>query len=239
MFWVVHPGRLYSPVSISTSHVDIEPFGNIEDIQTFIEAVAFVESDGTITLAEVSSVVDQTTTWRINFVAAIVAPTLSNVRKFTSAHHVRMASDSIRETWITDETVTVTMEMIDALAEQELVVTVTDEDLDESDEIDDIPDLYYWGAVSKNVRAGSDAGPFEYPVPQSLTEGSVGVDFSWEVQFIQDVRNSELDGDIELRAYGDRLSGFQRFEDGRINKSRPTIFTKLSDGSPGFFLNRS
>ena len=151
--WLVAPQTLFTPTAITTTYVEVEVSGNIEDVQDFFDYIGILETDGTITIRGISSVSLVSGKWRIAFDSTITAPALSDVRGVTSAHHVRLARDNYQESWVTDEVCSVRASFIDLLDEGVKSITkVTPEDYTLGP-IAEIDDLYFWGSAAGNVWA--------------------------------------------------------------------------------------
>jgi len=226
-FWFLNPSNLFELVDIQSTYADVTAQGNVEDVETFIEAVGFESRDGTITMARVSSVTDNGSTWRLNFSTALSSVPAS-VWRSTSAHHVRFTGDELEELWENDQVVSAKMSMIDVINEATVTFDATDDDLDDDNEIDAISDLYAWFALHKNAKTGSDEPPIPKPFSKLASE--------YRLEVVRDVRDDAQDGALELRAYGSTACDLAFFDKAKLNNGYPFVYADLTDGKPGFFL---
>lgn len=159
-FFYVAPETLFDVVAASTTTLDIAPFGNMSDLSTMIDYVGILKTDGTEIIAEITSIEDNVTSWRINFVDVGVPLTRPLIVRATSGHQARFSSDTIREVWETTDVCSIETAMRDLLEEKSVVIgnladTVVITDLTA------IPDLllytdsdhYTWGDINPDRSA--------------------------------------------------------------------------------------
>lgn len=118
-FFFVQPTAMFNPDAIAAGYVDIDPYGNFEDLEDFLSYIGFVERDGTVQVKEVDFLTDNTTTWRVTFTEDLDStPNLADLRRVTPAHLVRFDTDMMRETWRTDEACSTSFRMLELVNEQ-------------------------------------------------------------------------------------------------------------------------
>ena len=119
-FYMLSPARMFEPVAIATTHVDVRALGLIQDVQDFVDFVGIQTKGATapIYVAKVASVVDLGgNTWRISFVAMIPAVAFADLDGVTQAHFCRFSEDVLHEVWETGEVVRIQFKVIDVLDE--------------------------------------------------------------------------------------------------------------------------
>ena len=102
-FWFPFPGYPWLATGYDAAYVEIEPAGNIEDVQELLTHVAVYLGDGSIVVREIQSVTLVAGDWRIVPTAAFPAGTLGDVVKVCPCALVRFESDSFEEQWLTTE----------------------------------------------------------------------------------------------------------------------------------------
>ncbi|MCP4897888.1 MAG: hypothetical protein GY906_13025 [bacterium] len=119
-FWLVPPENIWELHSIATTYANITATGNFEDIEEFFEYVAVVMKDGSIHIRTIDNVVDNSSTWRIDFDAEIAGLVPADVARFIPAHSVRFSKGFMREKWHTDQTCDIILDFVEVLAEGEV-----------------------------------------------------------------------------------------------------------------------
>ena len=125
-FWLLHPCDFWEVLAVGATYLDITPQGDITDISTFLDHVGIVQTDGTRLIRNISSVVDNGSSWRINLSASI-SVTLAQLSRACPAFFVRFVRDSIEEVWLTDEVCEIALEMVEVLNEADVTVTNIDD----------------------------------------------------------------------------------------------------------------
>lgn len=151
-WWLVDPATLFDPTVLQTTGVRIRPSGNIEDVQDFYDHVAIVKRDGTVYIRGISSVTLDSGDWLLAFDSVIPATDLADVRKVTPAYLVRCESDSLRETWITDEVCQAEitgLEVLEEAAEELAAIAYNPTGPAPAQ----VADLYLWAAPLRNTWA--------------------------------------------------------------------------------------
>lgn len=207
--WLLNPSNLYELVAITSTYADITAEGNIEDMEDFIEAIGFEQRDGTVTIARIATITDNTTTWRVNFETAL-ASVPSSVWRCSSAHHVRLSNDGIREQWQNDEVSQVSVSFIDLLAEEAVEFDTDDGEIDVETEIDLIDNLYAWFAMHKNAYNIDDHLCAAEPISSDTDE--------FHIYTLRDVRDTLNPDGIQLRAYVNSNCRFAQFTNRKLNK---------------------
>jgi len=121
-FWILSPMCDYEASEITQTTVTVRAVGPEFD-WAFRPHVGITLSNGTIYVAEVSG----TTRIGLNDVVTFAdplpsAPLIGDVRSVRMAHRVRFSSDAMREAWITDETVSVSLSVVEVLQEKSVEV---------------------------------------------------------------------------------------------------------------------
>lgn len=118
VFFVISPQAAFEPIAITTTYIDVQPWGNFQDLEILITHIAIVLRDGTTYLRAEAGLTDAGSLYRITFDEVIPAIALSDIRKVSLAHLVRFEQDFMREDWTTDEVCTITLPIIELLEEK-------------------------------------------------------------------------------------------------------------------------
>ncbi len=121
-FWFVPPENFWNFTAAISTSVSIEAVGNIEDISDFFEHVAVIMDDGTIHIRTIDNVLDNSSTWRIDFDAEIAGLVFADVARVMPAQLVRFSKDAMRERWHTDQTCDIALNMIEVLDEDSVTL---------------------------------------------------------------------------------------------------------------------
>jgi hypothetical protein len=121
-FWFVPPEDLWNLHSADAAYVSIDAVGNIEDILDFHTHVAIVRTDGSIDIRAIDGVVDNSSTWRLDFDAEIAGLTTGDIERIAPAHLVRNKTDAMKERWHTDGKCDITLEFIEVLDEDSVTL---------------------------------------------------------------------------------------------------------------------
>lgn len=121
-FWVIHPSDYWNVLAVGATFIDISPQGNFSDLDFLFDHVGIVQTDGTRLVRNISSVVDNTSSWRINLSASI-SLTLGQVSRAGPAFFMRFTQDAVLESWATDEICSMELEMVEVLNEESVTIT--------------------------------------------------------------------------------------------------------------------
>lgn len=103
-FWFVPETILFEPVDLQFTHVDVAAINySLDDVEDFIEYLAIVQKNGTITILKIASVTNVSGDWRLTFSGVSPINDLSLVARITQASFVRFVDDALEEEWITDK----------------------------------------------------------------------------------------------------------------------------------------
>jgi len=222
--WFLNPANLYELVGLTSTFADITAVGNIEDLEDFIEAIGFEDRAGAVTVARIASVTDNTTTWRVIFVDPIVVP--ASTWRCSSAHHVRFASDALKESWTNDEVSRVSVSMLDALTEEDVEFYTDDGEIDTTTAVDAIADLYFWVAAHKNAKGTGGELVVPIPITTDVSE--------YTTEEIRDVRDTLGTGVKRLRRYSNTQNFFTQFTNRKLNNGFGFLHSPAL--VPGFYF---
>lgn len=116
-FWLVSPNALWTPTNLTTGFVDVEEHGVATDAEDFWTHVGVVMEDGTVYVRAISSIADSGSTWRVTFAVSLPSLNLADVVRITPAFFGRLADDSLREAWLTDEVCTLPFKFVEVFDE--------------------------------------------------------------------------------------------------------------------------
>ena len=257
--------KLDDPLVAWSKTIDVVADGELENFQDYIEFVALVWRDLTTDVLAVASVASvDSDTWRITLVEPLPSwVTTKTLLSLTTAHRCRSSGDTYREEWDTNETLSLGMDFVELLQEEDVSVT----DLYTSDEsplkvgeydsesppfLGDPSTLYMWFDANRNVWEGDIT---VYPVVPTVRTYRGDPIVRNEADFIDDVR---VDGeklfeeggpwpkpylyrDSQDDAEGPHLIQFKTWQKGPgraflMNSADKTQF-KVEDGQVPFFSN--
>jgi hypothetical protein len=119
-FWLLSPQTFWKTTGVSTTHMGIEPFGYMEDIEEFLTHVGIELTDGTTYVREIEDVQQIDTPalrYRIIWSSNPLPSAPTNVERVTAAHLARFDSDTLTERWHTDTTVETSLSFTELLNE--------------------------------------------------------------------------------------------------------------------------
>ncbi len=124
-FFVENPLTLWATVGVDLGYVDVEPSGDVNDPNDFMDYVS-VQAGGSTYLRQVTGVTVQTgpTRWRISLTPDLPLLSLPDVSKVTSAHLVRFAEDEHIEKWATDCCASMDFGVVELVDEREVPVEI-------------------------------------------------------------------------------------------------------------------
>lgn len=126
VFWFPFPADPWLSKTYATGYVEIEPDGNIEDLQELISHFAVVYTNGTVAVRAIDSVALQGGNWRITPTEALPAGTLDGVSRIVPCILARFEQDAIVEEWVTEEVMRTSFSVREVVAEAD-VLSVSEE----------------------------------------------------------------------------------------------------------------
>lgn len=207
-FWLVAPESIHDVVSATTTSLTIRAIGNFLDLQKFWPAVGILKLDGTVVVRNISSYVDNgNSTWTLGFADSGTPLSAALIRRATSAHHVRLESDAMKERWSTDETMSTQLTMIDVLEEKDVGLTGIFEPPTTDPPPVQVPNLYLWVDASMNTWVWQGPPNIDQRIVPLIPGPTIGLQARCGVW--DDIRGSPsdpcLDGDgqnnFELRPW--------------------------------------
>lgn len=119
-FWLVDQDQIHEAVACSTSFLDIDPFGDFTNFQEETEFIALVMNDGTTIIREAVNIDAVLGVWRITPEVDWPVIDIADIRRIARARIVRFDSDSMQETWMTDNVMTTRLDFIECLEEKDV-----------------------------------------------------------------------------------------------------------------------
>lgn len=120
-FWVENPLDMWDPVAVTTTSLDITAVGDLEDYTTFVKSIEggspfllIHKTDGTKILSQITGVTSPSA-GVFRLAATLPSMSLSDIQKASLAFFVRFSSDSLLETWSTDQVCRVTVSVVELL----------------------------------------------------------------------------------------------------------------------------
>jgi hypothetical protein len=102
-FLLVNPLVIWQVVTVATTRIDVQPFGDVTDPNTFNYYVAIKMRDGTLHIRQNYGASLVGGNHRIELNPVLPAMSASEIEWVTSAHLVRFQSDSLDEEWLNNE----------------------------------------------------------------------------------------------------------------------------------------
>lgn len=195
-FWFTSPHTLFTPTAITTTYVDVEVAGNIEDLQSHLPYVAIVENDGTLQIRGVDTVTLVSGKWRLTFDAVITAPSIGDVDRVTAAYLARQNNDAFVEKWFTEEHCDFRVQALDLLQEKVVSIAAVTPTAFDLGPIADIPDLYLWVEASGNAWYDLSGAPVEPYAPSLPYPQVTHTDREGQVDFLFDCRQAPDDATL-------------------------------------------
>lgn len=176
-FYIVAPETYFKVTAITATSLTVEAAGNATDIASFIKVVAILMRDGTTYLRDITSVVDNGTTFTLNFLTLGLTPVLGNIRRATSGHLVRLDHDDIVEDWVTDEHCIIKLKVIELLEEKDVALLSLDETYSFVSGPEEIDDLVFWADASFNTWLYDGTPPGNHNQP-AIAQGDLV--YNWD-----------------------------------------------------------
>lgn len=250
-FWLVAPNVIYTPVSVSTTQVAVDPIGLLDDHEDFLENVAVVLNDGTVYIRGIDSITLVSGEWRIVFDAVIPSISLSDIAYVTSAHKVRFQADNYQERWVSPTWGGISMSMVDLLSEEDAAISnlVLPASVINAKLLTDISDLYLWADASGPCWYDSGGGlspdrrvkprqQVRWPTIHPWIAAQNSYENDDDCDFVFDVRQAPNDNSLS-EPYLQRISSGtgQSFIDS--SSANPTLVTfdheTQNNGLPTFY----
>jgi len=202
-FWLVTPETLFKLDAISTTFVDVTALGAAADVTAYVSHVAIAMRDGTTYVRAISSVIDNTTTFRLNLGEALPALSAVDVRRVTTARFVRMRDDTMTENWQTDGKCQIELPVTELLEEKDVVISFVEPQTFDAPPLT-IPNLWAWFDASYGAFNDVNAtAPFTPDRPcEPHPDPASAVDY-W-----MDVRGLATPYAVSSTAIGHRLISF-------------------------------
>lgn len=121
-FWLISPTSDVPVSSFSTTTITCPASFNVDD-WAFYTHVAVVLADGSFILKAIVSVARVSSTDTITVASFGIAPTLSNVKRVSFAHLMRLDSDEMKEDWNSDSYVLSSFDCVEVFGESDITLT--------------------------------------------------------------------------------------------------------------------
>lgn len=241
-WWLLNPATLLRATATTTTYVDVEAYGNIEDAQDFLQYVVIEKHIGDPIIRGVDTIAVQGGGWRITFDTTITAPSLGEIRRTTSAHLVRNSSDAHTEVWTTNTVVQVALKCEDLIDEADYPISGIVPTPPSLGPLAAIPDLYFWASVSGPVWVDLDGGGLT-PTDPTGAYPQVGQGFS-DADFVYDARRHPsvitlVEPYLQRLGAGSTAPITAYFKDARYNNGQRTFYHFGIDDLEGWTLENS
>lgn len=118
-FWSIDPDQFFVASAYADTHVDVAPTGLFSDFDQEWDQVGLVFKDGTHVVRSVDSVTDLTTHWRIDPTEDFPSGySLADLERVARARLSRLKSDTLSETWRTENVHESTVAFVEILNER-------------------------------------------------------------------------------------------------------------------------
>ncbi len=119
-FWLVDQDQIWEATACSTSFLDIDPFGELDNFEEEMDFIALVMKDGTTIIREVVNIQSILGVWRITPDEDWPSIDIADISRIARARKVRFDADTMQETWMTDNVMTTRLDIIECLEEKDV-----------------------------------------------------------------------------------------------------------------------